>query len=283
MGTAALPSITFNGGGISDTNTGILRTAADTIGFSTNGVTRFTMNGGGVLYVSSHVQAGSGGIQIWDGTHGFKTVLAKDSTYTKLLTNDGNVGIHLGDSGDGTNYYNSGTHRFRNVSGSEYMRIQSGNISGVGSNLSLRRANNNDDRITIEASEQKFIIDAVERLSLTSSGATVTGNVSASADVIAYASSDKRLKDNLKPIENPLDKVSKLSGYEFDWNDKQETYQGHDVGVVAQEVEEVIPEIVTTRDNGYKAVKYEKLVPLLIESIKELKEEINGLKTKLGE
>ena len=109
------------------------------------------------------------------------------------------------------------------------------------------------------------------------------GNISATADVIAYASSDKRLKDNLKPIENSLDKVSKLSGYEFDWNDKQEIYQGHDVGVIAQEVEEILPEVVTTRDSGYKAVKYEKLVPLLIESIKELKEEINGLKTKLGE
>ena len=104
------------------------------------------------------------------------------------------------------------------------------------------------------------------------------GNISATADVIAYASSDKRLKDNLKPIENSLDKVSKLSGYEFDWNDKQEIYQGKDVGVVAQEVEEVMPEIVTTRDNGYKAVKYEKLVPLLIESIKELKAEIEELK-----
>ena len=90
--------------------------------------------------------------------------------------------------------------------------------------------------------------------------------------------SNKRLKDNLKPIENSLDKLSKLSGYEFDWNDKQETFKGHDVGVVAQEVEEVLPEIVTTRDNGYKAVKYEKLVPLLIESIKELKAEIEELK-----
>ena len=109
------------------------------------------------------------------------------------------------------------------------------------------------------------------------------GNLSATADVIAFASSDKRLKDNLKPIENSLEKVSKLSGYEFDWNDKQDTYQGHDVGVIAQEVEEVLPEVVTTRDSGYKAVKYEKLVPLLIESIKELKEEVNGLKSKLGE
>ena len=86
------------------------------------------------------------------------------------------------------------------------------------------------------------------------------------------------MKDNLKVIENPLDKVSKLSGYEFDWNDKQETYQGHDVGVVAQEVEEVMPEVVEDREDGYKAVKYEKLVPLLIESIKELKAEIEELK-----
>ena len=48
--------------------------------------------------------------------------------------------------------------------------------------------------------------------------------------------------------------------------------QGHDVGVIAQEIEEVLPEVVTTRDSGYKAVKYEKIVPLLTESIKELKE-----------
>ena len=111
-----------------------------------------------------------------------------------------------------------------------------------------------------------------------SGGLGVAKTLNAGEDVVAYASSDKRLKDNLKPIENSLDKLSKLSGYEFDWNSKQEIYEGHDVGVVAQEVEEVLPEIVTTRDNGYKAVKYEKLVPLLIESIKELKAEIEELK-----
>jgi hypothetical protein len=111
---------------------------------------------------------------------------------------------------------------------------------------------------------------------------TVQGNISSTADVIAYASSDKRLKDNLKPIENPLDKVSKLCGYEFDWNDKQKTYQGHDIGVVAQEVEEVLPELVATREDGYKAVKYEKIVPLLIEAIKEQQQQINELKEKLN-
>jgi hypothetical protein len=58
--------------------------------------------------------------------------------------------------------------------------------------------------------------------------------------------------------------------------------EGHDVGVIAQEVEKVIPEIVTTRDNGYKAVKYEKIVPLLIEAIKELSNEVKELKSQIG-
>ena len=99
-------------------------------------------------------------------------------------------------------------------------------------------------------------------------------------DVIAFYSSDKRLKDNIIRIENPLEKVGKIGGYTFDWNDKQETYTGKDVGVIAQEIQEVLPELVTERDNGYLAVKYEKIVPLLIESIKELKQEVDEIKQK---
>ena len=108
----------------------------------------------------------------------------------------------------------------------------------------------------------------------------VTGDMSATGDVVAYYSSDKRLKDNIVRIENPLEKVGKIGGYTFDWNDKQETYTGKDVGVIAQEIQEVLPELVTERDNGYLAVKYEKIVPLLIESIKELKQEIDDIKQK---
>ena len=59
------------------------------------------------------------------------------------------------------------------------------------------------------------------------------------------------------------------------------SFEGHDVGVLAQELEEVLPEVVATRDNGYKAVKYEKIVPLLIEAIKEQQEQIDELKSRL--
>ena len=106
------------------------------------------------------------------------------------------------------------------------------------------------------------------------------GTAHFNGDVVASCSSDERLKDNKKNIENALEKVESLNGVEFDWNDKQDVYEGHDIGVIAQEVEKIAPEIVNTRDNGYKAVKYEKLVPLLIEAIKELSNEIKELKNK---
>ena len=117
------------------------------------------------------------------------------------------------------------------------------------------------------------------RISTTQAGMQVEGEGRfINGDVIAFASSDERLKDNIKPIEDPISKILEIGGYTFDWNDKQSTYTGSDVGVIAQEVEKVIPEVVETRDNGYKAVKYEKIVPLLIEAIKELKAEIEELK-----
>ena len=101
--------------------------------------------------------------------------------------------------------------------------------------------------------------------------------IEASGDVIAFGSSDERLKDNITPITEPLWKLNQIGGYTFDWNDKQDTYEGHDVGVVAQEIHKVLPEVVAERSNGYLGVKYEKIVPLLIESIKELNKKIEDI------
>ena len=133
-----------------------------------------------------------------------------------------------------------------------------------GSGVEIRGGGNNStNQITIP--DDTYIL-------ATTSAFRVTG------DVIAYYSSDKRLKDNLTLITDAVSKVSKLSGYSFDWNDKQDVYKGRDYGVVAQEVEEILPELVITRDNGYKAVKYEKLTALLIEAIKEQQQQIDELK-----
>jgi hypothetical protein len=113
-------------------------------------------------------------------------------------------------------------------------------------------------------------------------GIGLGGSINAGGDIIAYSSSDIRLKNNIRPISNPLEKISKIGGYNFVWNSEiQNTYIGNDVGVIAQEIEAVLPELVQTRENGYKAVKYDKLVALLIEGIKELTKQVDELKTKV--
>jgi hypothetical protein len=157
--------------------------------------------------------------------------------------------------------------------GNDFLYI--GNSSAVGGGA------NNTDFYTTSGLGMRFFTSASGNIALrldTSQNAFFGGNISATGDVIAFASSDRRLKDNLTRIESSLEKVGKLSGYSFDWNSNQESYSGKDYGVVAQEVEAIFPELVKTRDNGYKAVKYEKLIPVLIEAIKELNEKVEKLK-----
>jgi hypothetical protein len=111
------------------------------------------------------------------------------------------------------------------------------------------------------------------------------GRIDATNDIVAFSSSDIRFKENITPIENALDKISKISGNTYDWkaeNKAEHGYEGNDVGVIAQEIEAVLPQLVQTRENGYKAVKYDKLVALLIEGIKEQQIQIEELKAQIG-
>ena len=142
---------------------------------------------------------------------------------------------------------------------------------------------------TLRSTSSRVTVDNVGFYVGTRSTTVSDGEIKATGDIIAFASSDRRLKENIKNISSPLAKLSKLNGVEFDWKKLTEeerlsvhSNEGHDYGVIAQEVEKVFPELVDTRKKtGYKAVKYEKLVPVLIEAIKELKQEIDELKTKI--
>ena len=121
-------------------------------------------------------------------------------------------------------------------------------------------------------------------------GIAVTGAITATGNISAYVSSDKRLKNNIVPIGNALTKLNKIGGYSFDWTDdyieKESNGKGedgyffrkHDIGVIAQELQEILPEAVAEKTDGYLGVRYEKIIPLLIQSIKELQLEINELK-----
>ena len=97
-------------------------------------------------------------------------------------------------------------------------------------------------------------------------------------DITAFASSDATLKENITPISNAVDKVRSISGNTFTWN-KKSVYNGEEgTGIIAQEIEALgLPGVTETRQDGTKAVRYDRLVPLLIEAIKELDTKVKSL------
>jgi len=112
---------------------------------------------------------------------------------------------------------------------------------------------------------------------------TLTGTLNVTQDIVAFSTSDTRLKTNLEQIINPLSRLKQLTGYTFNWNDIAKLHYPSktdraEVGLIAQEVADVMPEVVTVRDDGYMAVDYAKIVPLLVEAIKELAAEVETLK-----
>jgi hypothetical protein len=135
-------------------------------------------------------------------------------------------------------------------------------------------------------------------ITLTTPTVTMSGALSVQGDITGLAS-DKRLKKNIKILSNPLDKLKVLSGFTYDWSlDKcyEAGFKPNDekqIGVFAQDVQSVIPEAVKLApfdldDNGnsksgdnYLTVQYEKIVPLLIESIKEQQKQINELRNEV--
>jgi hypothetical protein len=156
------------------------------------------------------------------------------------------------------------------------------------------------NQVTVSASTGSVTLSLPQSISTVSSlqfgslgigtpASGATGEIRATDNITAYYTSDERLKTNVRPIENALDKVSQIDGVIYDWNDTYKKDHGDvdgyfvrpdNSGVIAQQVEKVFPNVVANRADGFKAVRYELLVPLLIEAIKDLKAEIEALKAQ---
>jgi len=164
-----------------------------------------------------------------------------------------------------------------------------GFIVGDGSNFVLETGATARSSIGLGTGDNvEFEDTQVDSFGVGTAPSGTTGEIRATNDVTAFYSSDKSLKENIKNIENPLDKVSQINGVTFDWTDDYIKQHGgedkyfvrkNDVGVIAQEIEKVLPQVVATREDGIKAVKYDRIVALLIESVKELKKEVEELKS----
>ena len=219
-----------------------------------------------------------------------KVIVSGSSAHLNQITGSG--GIHLPDSakltlGDAQDLkiYHGGSNSI----------IQEGGAGGLiirASTLTLLADNTSENFIVAtENAGVDIYYNGSKKLETIHTGVDVTGAITASGDIVAdgdivaYNSSDIRLKDNIEVIQGSLDKIGGIRGVEFDWNDKSPGWaqeRGHDIGVIAQEVQKVVPEIVVERKNGYLGVDYKRLVPLLIESVKELKQEVNDLKKKVS-
>ena len=170
----------------------------------------------------------------------------------------------------------------------------SGNISAAGGTFGNVTVGVSDDQ-TITTSSGKLVLDAATNEveinadidhngALNTSGNLVcAGSGTFSGDVIAFSSSDINLKKDITPIDNALDMINRISGNTFTWNtsilDLTPYENGtKDTGILAQEVEALgLPGLTTTRGDGVKAVRYDRLIPVLIEAIKELKSKVEDL------
>jgi hypothetical protein len=281
--TATNPSIKFTG----DTDTGLGRADANQLSLITGGTEAFRVTS--TLISGSSTSTGSFGKVEATTLKGTLETAAQGNvtslgTLTTLTVDDITLnGSTISDSGDLT--MDVGGDLVIDVDGTDVILKDGGTAFGRfkrdSSDFIIKSEANNED-IILRGQDGGSTIDAL-LLDMSEAGSAlfnsdISGStIRASGDIIAFNSSDERLKDNVEPIKFPLDKLGKIGGYTFDWNDKQQIYHGHDVGVLAQEIEEVLPEAVKDRGSGYKGVQYDKIIPLLIEGIKELKEKVKHI------
>lgn len=233
--------------------------------------------------------------------------IGTSSPTAKLNITGGGVRIHHGFLNNNTsrpalNTYTIGNYEIRGVGGGGGATQADGGDDGF-LRLSAGGGTSATTQSSIDLSGYSNIADmlnnivmrtaGVERLRIDNTGNIGIGTTAPSAklqvngDIIANSiagSSDIRFKKNIKTVENALDKVKALRGVYFNW--KQEAFPDKnfgaqdELGFIAQEVEQVVPEIVSkenTKDE-YRSIKYDKLVALLVEAIKEQQKQIDSLK-----
>ena len=256
------------------------------------GVTRTEGSPSATQYqISKTVDDGTPGFEIveWDTLNGASDALAASGNFEITDSDTYASGDHYffveidgtgGVVGSGANDRSQNAPRTLEISGSGDFSVDSdGNIQPAGSTRVSADSTFTDNRLIIADGNSRSV-ESSSGLTYSSSILDVTGAIRATGDITAFHSSDERLKDNITVIDSALAKVKQLRGVEFDWNDKQSLHKGHDIGVIAQDVEQVAPELVKDRDDGYKAVDYPKLVALLIEAVKELELKVKKLEDK---
>ena len=202
------------------------------------------------------------------------------------------AGVRLGDTGNGYFQPVSGTYGSIQIDGGAHGGYEGYSIGG----RAVFMHNNNINTGIYDDVNNKWLFFGYHgssshmyyngswKIGTTSSGATVVGDLNSTSDI--------RYKKNIQPIDNALEKVQSLKGVTFDWDNdafketehtKKPEFTERATGVIAQDVEKVLPEAVRENSDGFKNVAYGNMVGLLIEAIKEQQTQIDELKAEVAE
>ena len=172
-------------------------------------------------------------------------------------------------AGNDLSIYHDGSHSRIKDTGTGHLKISA-------STVQIKNADSTENMLTaVQDGAVSLYHNNVKKIETTAAGAYVTGDFTASGNVTAY--SDERLKSSVETIPDALSKVLNVRGVTFDMNAERGT------GVIAQELEKVLPEAVFDNEDGMKSVAYGNVVGLLIEAIKEQQTQIETLMDMVGE
>lgn len=227
---------------------------ASRIGTAYGGTGLSSFNSGGALYATSGTTLATGTLPSTAGGTGFSS-------------STGNGKLLIGNS---SNTFSLNT------------------LSGTSSRITI---SNGNGTITISTPQDIDTSSNVQFacLGVGTSPSSVAGEIRATNNITAYYSSDARLKENIEDIQNPLEIVCSIGSKTFDWSDEYIKNHGgedgyfvtkSDFGVIAQDVQEVFPQAVRTREDGTLAVDYEKLSTLAFGAIKQLLARVEALESK---
>ena len=208
------------------------------------------------------------------------------SSFTGITTFNGgaffpdNVSLAFGDSDDTTITHTTSNGTRIDHTGDEDLRFR------LGQNQIVFEKTNGENFMVMNHSSGDVEIahNGSPKLKTVSTGVRIEGLLDVSGDIMAFNTSDIKYKDNLNIISSPLDKVGMLTGYTYTWKENAPEWclpGTLDTGVIAQDVDKLgLPGITTTRDDGNVAVYYPKIIPVLIEAIKELTAKVKALENK---
>lgn len=227
-----------------------------------------------------------------DEVIGFEYTLNRNWSNRRVynITNSYGVRFMLNDGGSGflpvnvTNHY----HQYLDDPGAPLAKLNITNLAGIWIKKQTAGTNNYGIVLDGNGAGSDVVFGSGKEIKLYRDGSSgvlaITGAINSNGTVVT---SDLKFKKNITQIENSLDKIIKINGVSYDW--KQEEYKDMNFdsrihyGVIAQDIEKVIPELVTESNNGNKSVAYTELIPILIEAMKEQQKTIENQKKEMEE